>query len=278
VKGFLVTQLASFLEVDISLVDPKAGIEDLGLTSLASLRLSQQLRRFLGREFSAFALQNNPTIEELTENLIGGEDDKSRQPAKGRVLCLHGFRTSSVILQQQLLPLTSILHELDYELVVPNGPHAATGPAEGAEDLDDDDSYGWWLYDGDGHDSKPIGLEQSVKFLMELGPFDGIVGFSQGGAMAALMAGRLGAKWALLFSPVYVPGSAAQCKCPTLVAYDTQDQVFGATKKLLTQIPTTSTHLNHGHGHRLPPIAIDSTTTAWWGQIAGFLKLAHAPE
>ena len=39
------------------------------MTSLDTLRLSQRIRRFLGRTFSAFALQNNPTVTELVHTL-----------------------------------------------------------------------------------------------------------------------------------------------------------------------------------------------------------------
>merc|ERR1712151_1481184 len=128
------------------------------------------------------------------------------KPHRGRVLCLHGFRTSSVILQQQMVPLTSILTRLGYEMIVPDGPHKSKGPAQGAEGLDDEDSYGWWLYDGDSHDCAPLGLDKSLEYIKTLRRFDGVVGFSQGGAMAAQVANSVHAKWALLFSPVYAPG------------------------------------------------------------------------
>jgi hypothetical protein len=39
------------------------------------------------------------------------------------VLCLHGYRTSSTVLRQQMLPLARILLDLGYALVVPDGPY-----------------------------------------------------------------------------------------------------------------------------------------------------------
>merc|ERR1711953_1590361 len=106
------------------------------------------------------------------------------------------------------------------EPLVPNGPHISKGPAQGAAGLDDDDSFGWWLYDGESHDSAPIGLEKSIEHLKSLQPIVGVIGFSQGGAMAAQVANILQAKWALLFSPVYIPGHQAKCDVPTMVALD----------------------------------------------------------
>ena len=280
VEMFLVGELSESLTVEASAVSLSTGLTDLGVTSLDSLRLSQRLRRFLGQEFSAFALQNNPTIADLVESLTrlsaseagAGKESEGR----GKVLCLHGFRTSQTVLQQQMLPLHRILDRLGYSLVVPNAPHRTSGPAQFAEGLDDEDSYGWWTYgDGDdGHDGEPIGLGESVEMLASLaesqGPFVGVVGFSQGGAMAARLANTLQASWALLFSPVFVPGHPAQCDCPTLVAFDRADDVFDATQTLLSQLPAGARRMEHTVGHRLPP------ESQWWAQVAGFLE-AQAP-
>ena len=60
-REFLLTELAASLSKSTAeLMQPNLsglGLEDLGVGSLATLRLSQRLRRFLGQEFSAFALQ-----------------------------------------------------------------------------------------------------------------------------------------------------------------------------------------------------------------------------
>ena len=272
VQAFLLAELAESLAIDAGAVSLGTGLTDLGVTSLATLRLSQRLRRFLGREFSAFALQNNPTVAGLVEALTRGSSNAAAAPTRGTVLCLHGFRTSSTVLSQQMLPLHRILDKLGYSLAVPNGVHMTTGPAQFAEGLDDKDSYGWWTYaDGDeSHDGAPIGLEASVEMLAALGPVAGIVGFSQGGAVAAQLASALRAPWALLFSPVHVPGKPARCECPTLVAYDRADEVFGATQQLLAQLPHAQ-QLEHEVGHRLPPEG------GWWAQVESFVASTAAP-
>jgi predicted esterase/acyl carrier protein len=271
-REFLLLELSSSLGVEVDAIDEDTGIEELGISSLATLRLSQRLRRFLQREFSAFALQNSPTVTELVSALNDVQETGDDGTSRGVVLCLHGFRTSSVILQQQMLPLAAILSRMGYKLLVPDGPHASTGQAENAAGLDEGETYGWWLYDGDSHHSKPLGLEESVKYLQGVVPADttiaGVVGFSQGGAMAAHVANTFGASWALLFSPVYVPGQPAQCSCPTFVAFDSTDDVMEATSALLGELPAGTQQLQHEHGHRLPP----SSEQEWWSLVAHFLE------
>lgn len=218
----------------------------------------------------AFALQRNPSIGELVTSLTssGVATGAAETASRGRVLCLHGFKTSSTVLRQQMAPLARALEGHGYALIVPDGPHVTSGDAQGAAGLDADDSYGWWTYEDDSHDSTPIGLHASTKLLHRLGPsFVGVVGFSQGGAMAAAVADSVGARWALLFSPVYVPQRPAQCSCPTLVAFDPADEVREATKTLLDELPSATLQtLTHADGHRLPPDG------AWWESVAAFVK------
>lgn len=267
-QEFLQAELASTLGVEAGTIDMSRGLEDLGVGSLNMLKLSQKLRRFVGRNLGAFALQGNPSIEGLVQTL-SAKGEKSVSKAKnGRIICLHGFRTSSTILTQQMAPLAPILQQLGYELVVPDGPHVSKGPAQGAAGLDDDDSFGWWLYDGEGtsHDDPPIGVEKSIEYLKSLGPIVAVIGFSQGGAMAAQIANMLNAKWALLFSPVYIPGYPAKCDIPTMVAFDPAEEVHPCTQKLLGELPTIPQKVQHDQGHRLPA-GVD-----WYAPVAKFLE------
>ena len=95
-------------------------------------------------------------------------------------------------------------------------------------------------------------------------------GFSQGGAMAAQVADDLGARWALLFSPVYAPGHPARCSCPTLLVRDPMDEVDRATCRLVSELPPASLRqLEHAEGHRLPAAG------KWWSAVANFLEEHH---
>ena len=210
------------------------------------------------------------------EVLSSGESATEAETVHGRVLCLHGYRTSSTVLRQQMVALSAVLERAGYgPFVVPNGPYKSKGAAQFAEGLDEEDSYGWWQYpDDDAKDAPPIGLSESLEYVRGVaekaaGPIVGVVGFSQGGAMAAQVANAVGARWALLFSPIYVPGSPAQCDCPTLVAFDRTDEVFGETETLLGELerPERSVErVEHGEGHRLP------ADREWYSAVAAFVE------
>ena len=168
IEQFLLAELAESLKVDASVLRTDIGLDDIGVTSLLSLRLSQRLRRFVGREFSAFVLSRNPTIVSLAEALTSADAPGAVVAAGAKVLCLHGYRTSSTVLRQQMLPLTEILDSLGYTLVVPDGTYVTAGAAQFAEGLDEEDAYGWWEYQSEdaGDDSAPIGLEKSIDRLV----------------------------------------------------------------------------------------------------------------
>ncbi len=287
----------------VTTLSTDVGLDDLGVTSLLSLRLSQRLRRFLGSgnaddqtSFSAFLLSRNPTIAQLAAALAGRDNSQHTVDSRPRrlVLCLHGYRTSGTVLQQQMVPLnTTVFERLGYEVLAPNGPYKTSGAAQFAAGLDEDDSYGWWTYADEQdatNDQPPVGLSQAAEYIdkyletyrrnaqhssegvgLSMPTVDGIVGFSQGGAMAAQLANHVGARWALLFSPVYAPTFPAQCDCPTLVAFDRADEVFGATETLLEELSSGGkrrealVHLEHQEGHRLP------ADEGWYAPIAEFL-------
>ena len=109
-RAFLRREVAAATAVDGGAVAEDVGLAELGVDSLATLRLSQRLRRFLGRDFSTFALLDSPSIGQLVTTLT---DEEEPPPARrGRVLCLHGFKTSGAVLAQQLAPVAATLVKL----------------------------------------------------------------------------------------------------------------------------------------------------------------------
>lgn len=110
-----------------------------------------------------------------------------------RILCLHGHRTSGVILREQM---TEVISQLEagfgpsLDLRFPDAPHAATGPAQDAvqSTWPGMPYYEWWDKVADG---KYAGAEKTLDYLRDYeqmhGPFEGVVGFSQGGALASLL-------------------------------------------------------------------------------------------
>ena len=99
------------------------------------------------------------------EVLSSGESATEAETVHGRVLCLHGYRTSSAVLRQQMVALSAVLERAGYgPFVVPNGPYKSKGAAQFAEGLDEEDSYGWWQYPDDvAKDAPPIGLSESLE-------------------------------------------------------------------------------------------------------------------
>jgi pimeloyl-ACP methyl ester carboxylesterase len=88
-----------------------------------------------------------------------------------RILCLHGYHGSAAILRRQIAPIAAVLPS-DVELIFVDAPSLAEG------------DFGWW------HDGFR-GWERTrdwVTDLMSAEPFDGVFGFSQGAALAGLLA------------------------------------------------------------------------------------------
>lgn len=92
-----------------------------------------------------------------------------------RVLCLHGYQGSAAIMRGQLRPLADGL-AVPAEFVTVDAPSLAAG------------DFGWWH-----GDSGYRGWDRTREWLVDTferqGPFDGVLGFSQGAALTALVPG-----------------------------------------------------------------------------------------
>ncbi|KAI5669791.1 hypothetical protein M9H77_19644 [Catharanthus roseus] len=119
--------------------------------------------------------QRNSSMEEIKKN--------------PRILCLHGFRTSAEILKKLILQWPeSILKKLD--LVFLDGPYPAQGKSA-VEGIFDPPYYEWFQADKDYREF--YNFEECVEFIEDYmikhGPFDGVLGFSQGAVLAATFPG-----------------------------------------------------------------------------------------
>jgi len=113
-------------------------------------------------------------------------------PRKLRILCLHGYHGSAQVLRSQLGPLASGLEPL-VDLVYVDAPSLVAG------------DFGWWhavTEESDPARDDPgvngtrrhyKGWERTragiVSMFDRLGPFDGVLGFSQGAALTGLLVG-----------------------------------------------------------------------------------------
>lgn len=103
--------------------------------------------------------------------------------AKMRFLCLHGYQQTAAMMQAETPFLQQLLEQTindQVELVYATGPHPSTPTAAG------EPTFAWWDIQCP---------EYTFSFLSTLldneGPFDGLIGFSQGATVSCLIAALL---------------------------------------------------------------------------------------
>ncbi|XP_078441359.1 dihydrofolate reductase-like [Wolffia australiana] len=109
---------------------------------------------------------------------------------KPRILCLHGFRTSGDIMKKQVLGKwpEDVTSRLD--LFFADAPFPAEGKSE-VEALFPPPYYEWFQFDKEFVTYR--NFDECLHFIEELmikhGPFDGLMGFSQGAILSAALPG-----------------------------------------------------------------------------------------
>ena len=159
-------------------------------------------------------LTTNTTIRKMAATT---KDNKSAR--KLRILMLHGYTQSGSLFHAKTKALEKSLakafpaapapghlatHPGGVELHYPTAPiklSYADIPGvnvDGADSKADDEqpeAYGWWRRKGDAEPFTYEGIEQGLATVAETmtrdGPFDGVIGFSQGGAAAGMVASLL---------------------------------------------------------------------------------------
>ncbi|KAG5529560.1 hypothetical protein RHGRI_030075 [Rhododendron griersonianum] len=120
------------------------------------------------------------------------DDQLARKP---RVLCFHGFRLSGKIFEEQTEVWPEFVRE-KMDLVFVDAPFLAEGGLEelGAEELFDPPLYEWFQAKGVFPDlSEFRNFDECIAFVEDcmtrIGPFDGLMGFSQGAFLSAALPG-----------------------------------------------------------------------------------------
>lgn len=110
-----------------------------------------------------------------------------------RILALHGFRTSADILKSQVL-MASLQPSFDrFEVAYLNGRHAASGPVfQEVKSTFQGPFFEWWDAQPDSSGNRvyqglPETLEYVSRYLKDEGPFAGVMGFSQGASLCAIV-------------------------------------------------------------------------------------------
>ena len=210
----------------------------------------------------------------------------SSTPANGeaeqqrRILCLHGWRTSGDILSFQMGALQAHVTSANYVFL--DAPYPARGdPDPGIALFYADRPYYEWFYrNDDGNGGSGVsdatityeGLEDSVQRLLGYidthGPFDGLLGFSQGASMVTRVlkiqqqtraAGARCCRFAILIGGV-PPGEAAAAAgppiaVPSLHIMGEADPFLPESRKLQAMYAVgTRTSLTHQETHNIPSL------------------------
>ena len=108
-----------------------------------------------------------------------------------KILCLHGFRTNALIMKTQLTAVVQQCPEHDFVFI--NAPNYASGPMypEVQQWFGDQQTFEW--YNGSCVEaSLPISKNYLKNYFNTEGPFQAVIGFSQGAAICSwLMSTRL---------------------------------------------------------------------------------------
>lgn len=200
-----------------------------------------------------------------------------------RVLCLAGFRQSERGFREKTGALRKVFRGRA-ELVCLSGPHAV---ADGAEPdsgtcLPEEQPRGWWFSQQEADVFSALeepttcrGLEAALETVAQalsgLGPFDGLLGFSQGAALAALVCalGRGGdprfplPRFIILVSGFCPRGLGLEepflqgpLSLPSLHVFGDTDRVIPAEESMqLASRFSGAVTLTHSGGHFIPAAA-----------------------
>ncbi|RWR92478.1 dihydrofolate reductase [Cinnamomum micranthum f. kanehirae] len=118
-----------------------------------------------------------------------GRMNEQEEEKKPRFLCLHGFRTSGEIMKKQIGKWPdSVLEKLD--LVFLDAPFPCQGKSD-VEGIFPPPYYEWFQFNPEFSEYENFDecLAYIEDFMIKQGPFDGLMGFSQGAILSAALPG-----------------------------------------------------------------------------------------
>ncbi|GMM50077.1 putative serine hydrolase [Starmerella bacillaris] len=192
-----------------------------------------------------------------------------------KFLCLHGYTQNASLFAKKASGLRKLLKKNGHELVFIDGPvkiEPKDLPFEPSQELLDTDMRGWFCIDS--NDPETYGNTarafEAVKAAVEAeGPFDGLIGFSQGAGLAAILTKALpqiapsnpALKIAILYSAFRLEAPSAQhwyetpFTTPTLHVMGTLDTVVPEERGMILYncwAPNARQVLKHPGGHYTP--------------------------
>ncbi|XP_048331902.2 uncharacterized protein LOC107407488 [Ziziphus jujuba] len=205
---------------------------------------------------------------------MGSEGEILKKP---RVLCLHGFRTSGEILKKQVEKWPqSVLQNLD--LVYPDAPFPAQGKSD-VEGIFDPPYYEWFQFNKEFTEYTNFDecLQYIEDFMIKNGPFDGLLGFSQGAILSGGLPGLQAKGVALTKVPkikflIIIGGAkfrnpdvaekaySSPIQCPSLHFFGETDFLKPYGLELLESCVDPHV-INHPKGHTVPRLDEKSLPT-----------------
>ncbi|KJE94170.1 dihydrofolate reductase [Capsaspora owczarzaki ATCC 30864] len=195
-----------------------------------------------------------------------------------RILCLHGYTQNATVFRERTGSLRKALKGVA-ELFYLDAPHKLRPADEDRFPVEDDgQSLAWWIPDLP-HRTTFRGFDESIAYVQahcqREGPFDGILGFSQGAAMTAVLCSQASAaagaeqaaqgaatprfRFAMMFAgfpvkdPTYQHFYEKQIHIPSLHVYGESDGIIAPhnSKRLADLFDNSVVHVHVG-GHFLP--------------------------
>ncbi|XP_043507792.1 esterase CG5412 [Frieseomelitta varia] len=193
---------------------------------------------------------------------------------KLRILAIHGYAQSDVIFKSKLGSIRKGFKK-EVDLIFLRAPHKVSMKNNFNIDVEEE-AYGWWfntedyIFKATVPSNLAVGFEDSVavieKAFQESGPFDGILGFSQGAAFATLLCFmyeknllQIKFDFAIIisgFKSLCTPHAAyynGKINIPSLHIYGKTDQVIPTEMaKEICEMFINKTNIIHEGGHYIP--------------------------
>ena len=182
-------------------------------------------------------------------------------PRKLKVLCLHGYGQNGGVLRDRSGGFRKPMKKSNFEMTYADGPYGCTAKGEDQIIADADlMKRAWWRgHSGQATYSGWTEARASLGALWDAEEFDGVIGFSQGAAAAAMLAAERQPAFAILvagFVPKDEDAAAALLSGSSVrslhVIGDGDEQVVPERSRALAELFADASVVSHPGGHMIP--------------------------
>ncbi|KAL4456306.1 hypothetical protein ABPG74_014267 [Tetrahymena malaccensis] len=187
---------------------------------------------------------------------------------KLRILCLHGFSTNQKIMMYQTRQWRNYFKDfVEFDYI--NGKYEINSDEfddPGLKKILEKDEcvYSWASWSSSDYENQLIrDMQYIVDHIEKEGPYDGLMGFSQGGGMVNSLLqyyhiGKINISslpkfFIIVNAPFFhLPVGKPQLDIPTLHFISPQDQILYDRPLLMTTFYKNPMIISHSHGHKVP--------------------------